>query len=224
MTLPLFPRRTGTPSLPGQGWNVKWTPTFFNQSFKAANGANIDIALAAYPLHQFELTYDVLRDGTVDNDWGTSSSIPFEWRRLMGFYMLVGGQAGRFLYFNEDDNAVTGQSLLPALGDGTTTVFTVVRSFGDISGGAFLTEPVGQVRSINVFDNGSPVSPTLSTAIPGANTVTFGTPPMAGHAITADITYYYYCKFLEDAVTFEKFMAGRWLASSVKFMSCRAGA
>ena len=45
---------------------------------------------------------------------------------LMGLYIKCQGQFGTFLYTDPTDNAVTGQVI--ATGDGSTTVFTFVRT------------------------------------------------------------------------------------------------
>lgn len=219
MVIPIYP------TLAGLAINVKWSPEFFNQSQKAINGANIDIALAATPLWNFEINYTLLRDFAVTFPVAVNS----EFRRLLGFYMIVGGSAGRFLFNNPEDNIVTGQLL--GQGDGTTTVFTAVRTMGAADYGygfSALTEPVGQVNTgaggIQTFVNGVPTSATLSTTTPVANTFTFASAPGPGLPVTANFSFYYYCKFKEDTLTFEKIANLYWQNQSVKFQSCRQGA
>ena len=98
MTLPIFP-------LPiGLGFNVSWSPVFFTQSQTTITGASIDVGLAAYPLYQFELTYDFLRDPA-------GAPVDSELQTMLGFYLSMGGSRGRFLYTNPDDNTRTGQAI-----------------------------------------------------------------------------------------------------------------
>ncbi len=65
----------------------------------------------------------------------------------MGLYIQCQGQSGTFLYTDPTDNSATNQAI--ATGDGSTTVFTFVRTLG----GA--TEPASWVTSVaNVYLNG----------------------------------------------------------------------
>jgi hypothetical protein len=210
MTLPVFP------TLPGLAYSVKWTPRFYNMATQTvASGADIDLALSAYPLHDFELQYEFLRDGN-----GT-----VEFKTLMGFVLQIAGSSGRFLFLNPDDNAVTGQVI--GTGDGVATTFTLARSFG--AGGFAGVEPVGYVNNVglNVYDNG--VLKTLGThytvsrTTPGAQTITFLVAPTSSHVITVDMGYWYYCKFPDNAQDFDKFMNGLWSLQKVLIHSCRPG-
>jgi hypothetical protein len=230
MTLPVYPSRT---LLPGLAYSQKWSPSFFNQTATTATGADIDVGLAAYPLHDFELTYEFLRDsmnapGNQSPNWLNGQGEEF--RTMMGFHLMLGGTLGRFLYKNEADYQVFQNQI--GVGDGTTTVFTVTRTFG--ANGYFQTEPVGQVNTggdvpFNVYLNGSATPQlasayTLSTSNPCANTITFGSAPPNGQKITVDMQYFYYCKLANNANTFEKFMHRLWLLDKVTLHSCRPGA
>jgi uncharacterized protein (TIGR02217 family) len=198
---------------PGIGFTVKWTPIFQNLTQIAQSGAAIQVGLSPYPLHQFELNYELLRD---------LPGVSLEFRRVLAFFGAMNGSLGRFGFTWPEDNAVTGQQLAP--GDGSTTVFTLVRTFGDAAFGNTMTEPVGVLKTIgNILVNGSPASVTTGGGVPGNNTIQFASPPPLNAVITCDITYGYYCRFADDSVPFEKFSNGRWQAGSVKLISCRAG-
>ena len=221
MTLPVYPDRT---LIPGLAYNSKWSPAFFNQTQITSTGAQIDIGLAQYPLHDFELTYSVLRDGP-----NAGSGLQgLEFRTMMGFHLALSGSLGRFLYKNPDDHQVYRNAI--GTGDGATTVFTITRTFG--ANGFFGTEPVGQVNTaagINVYlgSSTSPVDPAtyaIDTTTPVANTITFDTAPDADTAISIDMQYYYYCKLPDNSNTFEKFMRRLWMLNKVTLHSCRAGA
>ena len=64
-----------------------------------------------------------------------------------------------------------------------------------------------------MIDNSSPGNPRLSCM----------TVPTSG-PITADFGYYYYCKFVDDTLDYQKWVSTVWQLDSVKLMSCRAGA
>src|SRR5579864_8129003 len=124
MTLPKYPTSSAASS-PGLAINVKWSPVFFNQSYKALSGASIDIGLSAFPLHNFELSYNFLR--------GKQPSFG-ELQELMGFYASMSGQNGRFLFDWPDDDVVVGQFL--GTGDGVNNTFLLTRQLGTGGGGA----------------------------------------------------------------------------------------
>jgi hypothetical protein len=224
MTLPIYP---GRDLLPGLTYNAKWSPTFFNApTAVTATGADIDLGLAQYPLHDFELTYEFLRDGI---GWGAGRTLPtLEFRTMMGFHLQIGGALGRFLFHNVDDCQVFQNRI--GVGDGIATTFTLTRSFG--ANGYFGTEPVGQAdltQPFNVYLSGAatPLDArlyTISTANPATNTVTLVTPPASGQAIAVDMAYFYYCKLAQNNNTFEKFMHRIWTLGKVTLHSCRPGA
>ncbi len=55
----------------------------------------------------------------------------------------------------------------------------------------------------------------------GPGMISFATAPPAGTAITADFTFAYICRFLDDQADFENFMKGLWQVSSLKFRSVK---
>lgn len=205
------------PSLAGLAYPLKWIPRFFNMATKTtASGADVDLPLWPYPLHDFELQYEFLRNG---------SAMP-EFQTLQGFISDIGGTSGRFLFLNPWDNAIAGQAI--GTGDGSTTTFTLVRTFG--AGGFGGTEPVGYVNrsTLNVYDNGTlkafGTDYVFDGEIPCQQAINFATPPAAGHAITADISYWYYCKFAENQQELAQQMATYWSAPKVQIRSCRPAA
>jgi hypothetical protein len=206
------------PVLRGLAFPFKWTPTFFNMpSSIATSGASIDVGLAQFPLHTFELTYEWLPD---------AGSGLTDFRNLLGFFMTQGGTLGRFWYQNPDDNTVLGGFV--GTGDGITTLFGPIPR---LIANTALAEPVGLIApgtfGLNVYLNGvlqSSSGYTIGTTVPLNQTITFGTAPGAGVVITMDFVFYYYCRFADNIVTFEKFSYERWLVSKVTLQSCRQGA
>lgn len=213
--LPIYPQ------LIGLGFNVKWSPAFFNMPTQTTvTGADIDLALADEPLHDFELTYEFLRDNPLSSP-GSS-----EFRRLFGFFLRLGGTRGRFLFPNPDDHYVTGEVL--GTTDGATNVYAITRTFGvgEDSG----TEAIGVMdltQPYKVYLAGveqDPATYQLLTDAPCEQQVKFLSTPSAGKEVRIDCGYFYYCKFPDNTNTFEKFMHRYWLLQTIKIHSCRAGA
>lgn len=205
------------PTLKGLGFSVHWKPRFLNiKSQVTSSGAEIDLALSSTPLHDFELVYKFLRDyfPTV----GTS-----EFKTLFGFFLAAQGNLNRFAFLNPDDNSVTGQAI--GTGDGTTTTFTLQRTFGNGSTG---TEPIGWLNTgatTNIYVDGVlktlTTDYTLSTTVGTQQQVNFVTAPAATKAVTCDMSYYYNCKFLDPAMDLEKFLTQIWSVGKLTLRSCR---
>lgn len=212
MTLPVYP---GSGLLPGLTFGSKWSPQFFNMDpAVTATGAQIDLGLAQYPLHAFELTYEFLR---ADPD-------TLEFQTMMGFLLQIGGTLGRFLYSNPADNSVTANPI--GTGDGETNTFALTRTFG--ANGYSASEPVGQVdltQDFHVYVDGvlATTGYTVSTSSPVANALTFSAAPASGKAVSVDMTYFYYCKLADNSNTLEKFMDRLFLLNKIALQSCRPG-
>jgi uncharacterized protein (TIGR02217 family) len=200
------------PSLAGQSWSVHKRPTFSTRVAGHVSGREVRQSLYADTLYEFELTFDGLSSASDAPGLGANSL-----QTLMGFYLQAQGQFGTFLYTDPTDNAVTGQGI--ATGDGATTSFAFLRTLGGFA------EPVGWVTAVeNIYFNGAVQSASAYsiTAPNGLNNVlTFTSPPGAGVAVTADFTYAFVCRFLDDQNDFEEFMNGLWQVQSLKFRSVK---
>jgi hypothetical protein len=195
------------PALAGQGWSVHKRPTFSTRVASHVSGREVRQPLYAYTLYEFELTLDGLASGTAYPGLGNASL-----QSLMGLYLQSEGQYGTFIYTDPTDNAVTGQGI--ATGDGTTTAFTFIRALGGF------VEPVSWVSSVaNVFVNGTVQANGWSLVQP--NTLSFTSAPESGQVITADFSYAFLCRFLDDQTDFEEFMNGLWQMQSLKFRSVK---
>ncbi|MBB4200686.1 hypothetical protein CCR94_21540 [Rhodoblastus sphagnicola] len=200
MTLATFP------TLPGQGWSVKKTPTFSTRVASHASGREVRVPLYARALYQFELSFDAL-DSSGANPALQSQSL----QTLMGFWMSCNGQLNTFLYVDPTDNAATSQTI--ATGDGATTRFVLGRAIGGYY------EPVSYVISIaNVTVGGASTTAYTFTA---PNTIAFATPPASGATIAATFSYGFQCRFLDDVAEFENFLSGLWKIGGLKFRQVR---
>ena len=201
------------PSFIGLGWDIVRTPIWDTIVQQNVSGKEVRMPNFTYPRWQWQLTYNALRQGSVNNAAYT------EFAQLVGFYNARQGQFDSFLYQDQDDNAVTTQGI--GTGDGTTTAFQLVRQFG-----AFV-EPVlapNTGGTINIYINGTKQTTGYSISAWGSanpGVVTFTTAPIASAAITADFGYYWPVRFTTDSIDFNKFISNMYGGQKVTFMSLK---
>jgi uncharacterized protein (TIGR02217 family) len=200
------------PTLPGLAWSVTKTPTFQTRIQRAASGRELRALDYPYPLWQFALVFDFLRDNpTAGYD---------ELRSLMGFFMLCQGAFGTFLFQDPSDFQVTGQQI--GTGNASTSVFQLQRAMGTTlpNGGFF--EPITAPNAVGaIYLNGITQNPASYGVDSNTGLVTFDTAPGSGLIITADFTYYFRCRFIEDRYDFENFMYRLWQLKKLTFISVR---
>ena len=197
---PLFP------ILPGQGWSVFKRPTFSTRVASHVSGREVRSPAFTQTLYEFELTFDALSSATNLSGVGAQSL-----QTLLGFVLQCQGQYGTFVFVDSNDTAVTAQAV--GHGDGATTTFMLPRTLGGF------TEYVSWVTAIAaVYVNGSSAS---GWSLVQPNGLSFTTPPAAGATISADFTYGFLCRFLDDTQDFENIMNGLWQVKSLKFRSVK---
>ena len=198
------------PTLAGLTWSRHKKPAFSTRVAAHVSGREVRLALYEYPLYEFEAVYNGLASNSTAAFAGLGSS---SLQSLMGFFLQLQGQFGTFLYTDPDDNTTAGQVF--ATGDGATSSFTMLRSLG-----GFL-EPVGWVTTLtNVYLNGARQTSGYSLATP--NTLNFTSAPGSGVTISADFSYAFNCRFLDDQMDFEEFMSNLWKLDSMKFRSLKS--
>ena len=216
------------PYLPGQEVSVSKAPRWSTQVIRAASGRERRTAYWNYPLWQFELSYGVIRHRP------TQAELFAMWE----FFNVLQGQFAPFLFVDPTDCQVPTSALLDTagapildtsgaplldgsgapvgetfgVGDGATTTFQLIRAINSF------TEPVYAVYSPTVLDNGSPAG--AYTLEPNGQIV-FAAAPAAGHALTWSGYFYFGCRFLEDALSFEQLVSQLWSGKSLKFTSLR---
>jgi len=194
------------PTLPGQGWSIKKTPSFSTRVASHSSGREVRASLFAHALYQFELSFDALDSSGANAGLQTKSL-----QSLMGFWMSCGGQQGTFLYVDPTDYAVAAQTI--GTGDGATKQFVLGRAIGGFY------EPASYVTAIT----GVTVAGTATSAyaFTAPNLITFTTAPASGAIIAATFTYAFQCRFLDDAAEFENFASGLWKIGGLKFRQVR---
>lgn len=177
------------PTLAGLDWNASRSPEFSTQAKRAVSGKELRGAFRQYPLWNFNLSYNVLRDDLENN----------ELRALAGFFLVRKGMFDSFLYTWEADSTVTDQGF--GIGDGVTTSFQLVRSFGGF------VEPVQNVNAITSIKKAGAVQTNPANyTIDATGWVTFAAAPAAGAVLTWSGSYYYRVRFLIDAAEFSEFL------------------
>ena len=200
------------PSLPGLAWSVTKSPTFQTRIQRAASGRELRALDYPYPLWQFTLVFDLLRDNPAAGY--------DELRTLMGFFMLCQGAFGTFLFRDPSDDQVAGQQI--GVGNASTTVFQLQRAMGTTLPGGGFQEPIVAPNIVSaVHLNGITQSPASYSVDPNTGLVTFVTAPGSGLIISADFSYYFRCRFVDDSYAFENFMFQLWQLKKLTFISVR---
>jgi uncharacterized protein (TIGR02217 family) len=202
------------PTLAGLAWSRHKKPGFKTRVATHVSGREVRVGLQVYPLYEFEATYSGGLTSAASPAAAFAGLGASSLQTLMGFFLQVQGQLQTFLYVDPDDNTVTAQGI--GLGDGTTTSFIFARGLGGFA------EPVGWVTTLaNVYLNGVAQSAsTYSLVLP--NSLTFNSAPGAGVIVSADFSYAFICRFLDDQMDFEEFMSALWKLDSMKFRSVKA--
>lgn len=194
MTIQVFP------SLPGLTWPISRTSKLSNARNEAISGARTIYPLRITPRWVWKIDIEFLR----------SQQAYGELQTLVGFFNATLGGAYPFAFTDAEDNAATAQSF--GEGDGTTTAFQLVRSYGGF------TEPV-------YLPTGTPqifVAGTLQTggyAVGDTGVVTFTAAPAAGALLTWTGSFNWLCRFDQDEQEFSNFMQFLWEAKSLQFSS-----
>lgn len=192
------------PTIPGLDIVIHRTPAWTTLIQEAVSGKETRVARRLFPRRTWELTVNFLR-------MSTSFS---EFQNLEAFFNNRAGAYDSFLYADGDDNSVTSQAL--GLTNGTSTSYQLARSYGGFS------EPMYAPNSVsNVYISGatSTVAYTVTgwgTTSPG--TINFASAPAAGHALSADFTYYFPVRFSDDTMMFDKIVYNIWEAKKISFV------
>ena len=200
------------PALPGLAWSVTKTPTFQTRIQRAASGRELRALDYPYPLWQFALVYDFLRDNPAAGY--------DELRTLVGFFLLCQGAFGTFLFQDPSDFQVTGQQI--GIGDASNAAFQLQRAMGSTLPGGGFFEPIIAPNIVSaIYLNGVTQNPATYSVDSSTGMVTLSTPPGSGQIITADFSYYFRCRFIDDKYDFENFMYRLWQLKKLTFISVR---
>lgn len=200
------------PTLPGLAWSVTKAPIFQTRIQRAVSGRELRALDYPFPLWQFTLTFAFLRD---DPTSGFD-----ELRSLLGFFLSCQGAYGTFLFQDPSDYQVTGQYL--GTGNSNTAVFQLQRTLGTALPGGGFTEPILAPEFVSaVYFNGITQNPSNYGVDPDTGLLTFAIAPATSLVITADFSYWFRCRFVDDSYGFENFMYRLWQLKKLTFISVR---
>jgi len=199
-------------------------PIFSTRIQTGISGKSVRTQFYQYPLYQYDLSYEILRDDTVNNELKT----------LMGFYLARQGAYDSFLYVDPSDNTIAGQTI--GSGDGNTKTFQLIRTYGSTNFN--FTEPQLDIQPpnsptpiLNVYLNGVKQNSGWSVSYYQSGILTFTSAPGNGVVITADFSYYKRVCFLEfqqssqsgsaNADAFGNFMYNLWELKSLTLITVR---
>lgn len=192
MTLPSFP------TLPGMMFPVTRRPVWSSSRQETVSGRRSAYPRRNIPRWQYEVSFDLIRD---------TATLP-ELQSLAGLFNQCQGGIGTFSYQDPDDCTATNQVI--GTGDGSTTTFQLVRSWGGISEPVYL--PVG---AITVKVAGTTQSSGYTVNSRGQ--VVFTTPPSTGQAVTWTGVFSWVCRFDDDQMDLTKFNGRMWELKNLKF-------
>lgn len=229
-TISLFPQ-----PLPGWTFSVLRAPKFAQRRSRAISGRTLRVLDQIYPVYEWTLTYEILREindtRVVSPPWSSLTEL----RDLMGFYIAMQGSFGPFLFYDPTDGRVTGQQI--GIGDGTTTVFRLGRGFSGVG----LFEPIDAAiansdATLFAMTGLTPTAfvpyldgvatgfgfSTQSRWINQSNAIaqiTFDAPPGSGVVVSVDMVYLWPATFSMDSEEFENFLANRWAKRQLRIES-----
>lgn len=197
------------PTLSGLGWDVRRSPIWRNKITENRSGKEVRIGFWSYPRYEWELKYNFLRSDITNA----------EFQSLLGFFNARGGSFDTFKFQDPDDNSVTGQTI--GVGNGTQTQFQLVRSFGNYVEPIFAPQTPTAVKLNGVTQSGATytVQGWESGTTPGM--LIFNSAPANGAVITADFTYWFPVRFVDDQIDFKKFLNTVYSGDSVKLISLK---
>ena len=186
------------PSFPGIMWPVRRKPSGSTIRQTAISGKRTLLPQMVTPRWSWEIGYEFLRSAY----WGAYTEL----EGLTAFYLAQMMAGTCFAYTDDEDNACAAQGF--GLGDGTTTVFQLVRARGGF------VEPVLLPTITQVTVAGTP---TAAYTLADKGLLTFTVAPTLGQALAWTGTFSWLCRFDEDSLDLSRFMVGLSDAKSLKF-------
>jgi uncharacterized protein (TIGR02217 family) len=184
------------PTLPGCSIEVKRAPYWESNIQTSVSGRSIGLTAMTYPKWKYKLSYEFLRAGA-----------QAELQQIVAFFNTHRGRTDTWLFFDEDDYQVTDQQI--GLGDGSTTSFQLLHSFGSY------IEPIFNVKQFDSVKVGGVATGAYSDA--GGGRILFSAAPAAGQPITWSGQFYRRCRFDADTLDTEKFLYRLWKLKTLEF-------
>jgi uncharacterized protein (TIGR02217 family) len=193
------------PALTTQAWSTHIKPRFMSDMVDHVSGRSTRRSRHATAYYDVELTYNLLRSDDAD----------LEMQAIAGFFTQMMGAATPFWLAPPGLSAVTAQTL--GVADGATKSFALQRSY-DV-----YTEQVAGTSGVSsVYFDGVAQTSAAWAVTPGFEpAITFDSAPPAGLVVSADFDVLWLCRFAEDVLDFEEFMAMLFELRTVKCSTVR---
>jgi len=193
------------PRMAGQSFLMSKRPTWSTAITTARSGRERRRQNWSYPIWQFKLQYEVLRDRPAAPDL----------TRLLAFFNLHAGRQRQFFFLDPTDNAVSNQPF--GTGDGMTRAFQLSRAIA--SGAIGFAEPIGGVQDVpQVAINGSP---TAGFTIGAYGAINFTSAPPAGAILSWSGRFLFACRFDQDDLDAQQMMTALWSQSGLAFRTVK---
>lgn len=212
-------------NLPGLAYSRVRRPKHSVSVQTHQSGGEVRMSYWSEPLWEWDLTYEVLRDGfRMGRAWD-------ELKQIEGLFLASTGSLSGFAFHDDDD--FQDKRMLVGSSDGTTTTFTLSRARGSWTGPPQGSETIGLLdlsRPFNLYlaSQVAPIDPndpiygyTLNTSTPKNQQLVFNIAPPSGHTFVCDMSWFYYVRFQADSQDFEKFMHQLWSLKKVTLCSLR---
>ncbi len=212
-------------NLPGLAYSKVRRPKHNVSVQTHQSGGEVRMSYWSEPLWEWDLTYELLRDGFRDGHaWD-------ELKQIEGLFLASTGSLNGFSFYDDDDHTAFQSQL--SVTSGTQTNFRLSRWRGTTREGQQYQnfEFIGfldTLQPFNLYVDGALVDVsdpvwgyTLNTATPKSQLLVFNSTPPAGHNLTCDLSWLYYVRFQADSQDFEKFMHQLWSLKKVTLSSLR---
>jgi len=192
------------PTLTTIGWSSHIRPKFATTVAPHVAGRESRKPQRALSFYDIELNYELLR----------SDAAHAELQTLAAFFCDHSGAADTFWLAPPGLATVLGQSL--GEGDGVTTNFALLRSFGTY------LEPVQATSGVTaVYLDSVPQTSGWSVSTGFFPFIQFASAPAPGIAVSADFATLWLCRISDDYADFENFMTLLWSFRTVKLQTTR---
>lgn len=212
------------PILPPLAWSVHKKPILASRATTAITGRSTQVACAVFPRWAFTLSYgggsSWLRDQTQNITPDPTLAGFTELEQISGLFLACLGPYGEFYYTDPDDNSRLANVV--GSGNGVQTKFPLFYQWGT---GPFLPPmyiPVGGINTLDaIYFNGVVQNPNIYSLGADNVSVVFNVAPPLAQNITADFSFYFRCRFLDDQITFAQWARNLWDTKEVRFESVK---
>lgn len=187
------------------------------------SGRENQLACAAYPRWTFTLSYgggnSWLRERTQNIVTDSALADYTELEQISGLFLACLGAYGEFYYDDPDDDSRSNQFVGNA--NGTQTTFQLYYSWGFGPFTPAFTAPVSGINAIDAVYIDDVLQNPDTYSVDSTNTMLmFNSAPGPGR-ITANFSFYFRCRFLDDEMEYSQWAKNLWENKQVQFESVK---